>query len=93
MDPRVRLREALAPVKDQECEWIIRVIAVLGQERPTGLALHGDQKKGWLGLVPLQPASAAGTEIAQPIEDHYSIVGLHGLPTLTAWRRIARRNR
>jgi hypothetical protein len=75
MDPRVRLREALAAIKDQECQWIVRVIAVLGQERSTMVAFHGNQEKGWLGLVMLQPASAATAEIAQPIEDHYSIVG------------------
>jgi hypothetical protein len=79
MDPRVRLGEALAAIEDEECQWIIRVKAVLDQKRSTTVALHGDQKKGWLGRVMLEPASAARAQIAQPIEDHYSIVGVHRL--------------
>jgi hypothetical protein len=79
MDPRVRLGDALAAIQDEKCQWIIRVKAVLGQKRATAVALHGNQEKGWLGRVMLEPASAACAQIAQPIEDHYSIVGVHRL--------------
>jgi hypothetical protein len=79
MDPRVRLGEALAAIKHEECQWIIRVIAVLGQKRSTTVALHRNQEKGRLGGVTLEPASASCAQIAQPIEDHYPIVGVHRL--------------
>jgi hypothetical protein len=93
MDPCVRLREALAAIKDEECQWVIRVIAVLGQKRSTTVALHGNQEKGRLGWVMLEPTSATCAQIAQSIEHHYSIVGIHRLCPVTPWRRIARRNR
>jgi hypothetical protein len=83
MNPSVRLRQALPAIEDQECQRIIRVIAVSGQERSTTVALHGNQEKGWLGSMTLQPASAPTAEIAQPIEDHYSIIGLHRLCLVT----------
>jgi hypothetical protein len=79
MDPPVRLGDALAAVQDKECQWIIRVKTMLGQECSTAVALHGNQEKGWLGRMMLEPASAARAQIAQPIEDHYSIVGVHRL--------------
>ena len=83
MDPRVRLREALAAIEDEECQRIIRVIAVTSQERSAKVALHGKQLERRLALVMLEPLCTAAAEIAQPIEDHYSIVGLHGLSLVT----------
>jgi hypothetical protein len=59
MDPRVRLGETLAAIKHQECQRIIRVIPVLSQKRATAVVLHGNQEKGWLGRVTLEPARTA----------------------------------
>lgn len=77
MDPRVRLGEALTAIKDEERQWIVRVVAVLSQKSSTTVALHRNQEKGRLGWVMLEPASPTCAQIAQPIEDHYSIVGVH----------------
>ena len=82
MDPGVRLRKASAAVKDQECQGVIRVMAVLDQEGSSKIALHWNQTKRWLGRVMLQPLRPAATEVAQPIEDNDSILvfTLHGPP-------------
>jgi len=77
MDPRVRLREAVAAIKNEECQRVIRVIAVLRQKRPATVVLHGNQEKGRFGRVALEPARATCAQIAEPIEDHYSALRFH----------------
>lgn len=78
MDPGVCLRKGLAAVKDQECQRVIRVIAVLHQESSSKIALHGNQTKWWLGGVTLKPLRPAAAELTQPIEDDDSVFDLHG---------------
>jgi len=77
MDPRIRLGEALAAIKHQERQRVIRIVAVLGQKRSAKLALHGDQTKRWLGLVILQPPGSAGAQVAETIKDDDSVVSFH----------------
>jgi hypothetical protein len=77
MDPRVRLGEASVAIKDQECQRVIRIVAMLGQQCSAELALHGNQAERRLGLVMLQPPCPAAAEVAQPIEDHDSVSGFH----------------
>ena len=60
MDPRVGLGEALTAIKNEERQWIVRVIAV--------------SRLGW---VLLEPASPTCAQVAQPIEHHYPIDGVH----------------
>jgi hypothetical protein len=76
MDPGVRLGKTFGAIKNKERQRIVRIIAVLRQQRPTKLALHGNEEKRRLDLVTLEPASAAATEIAQAVEDHYSFAGV-----------------
>jgi hypothetical protein len=88
MYPGVRLGEASIAINDQECQRIIRIVAVLDQQRSAQIALHGNQVKRWLARVTLQPPCPAATEVAQPIEDNYSAFPFHYLRPLDhAFRR------
>ena len=51
--PRVRLGQAPLAIQDQECQRVIRIIAMLSQQRPTQIALHRNQVKRGLTLVML----------------------------------------
>ena len=44
--PRVRLGQAPLAIQDQECQRVIRIIAMLSQQRPTQIALHRNQVNG-----------------------------------------------
>jgi hypothetical protein len=55
-----------AQLNDQECQRVIRIVAVLRQERSTQVALHGNELKWWLALMILQPTCPAAAEIARP---------------------------
>jgi hypothetical protein len=79
MDPGVRLGEALAAVEHQECQGVIGVVAVLGQERSTELALHRNQTKRRLSLVTLQPPYPTATEVTEAIKNNYAALGFHCL--------------
>jgi hypothetical protein len=73
MYPRVRLGEAPVSIQDQECQWLIRIVAMLSQERSTKVALHGNQVKRRLALMILQPTCPAAAEVTQPIKNNYSV--------------------
>ena len=77
MYPRVRLGQAPLAIQDQECQRVIRLIAMLSQQRSTQIALHRNQVKRGLTLVMLQPPRPATTEVAQPIKNSYSVLGFH----------------
>ena len=79
MYPRVRLGQAPFAIQDQECQRVIRLIAMLSQQRPTQIALHRNQVKRGLTLVMLQPPRPATTEVAQTIKNSYSVLGFHFL--------------
>ena len=68
MYPRVRLGQAPLAIQDQECQRVIRLIAMLSQQRSTQIALHRNQVKRGLTLVMLQPPRPATTEVAQTIQ-------------------------
>jgi hypothetical protein len=53
MYPRVRLGEAAVAIEDQECQRVIRIVAILSQQRSAQIALHGNQVKRGLALVML----------------------------------------
>lgn len=72
MYPRIRLGEASVAIKDQECQRVIRIVAVLSQQRSTQVALHGNQVKWRLALMMLQPTRPAAAEVAQPIKNNHS---------------------
>jgi hypothetical protein len=44
----------------------------LDQKRSTTITLHWNQAKGRLGLMMLDPARAAATEITEPVKDNHS---------------------
>ena len=77
MDPRVSLGEATVAIEHQKRQGVIRIVAVLGQERSAKLALHGDQTKRWLGLVMLQPLGSAAAEVAKTIKDDDAVFSFH----------------
>jgi hypothetical protein len=72
-----------AQLNDQECQRVIRIVAVLRQERSTQVALHGNELKWWLALMILQPTCPAAAEIAQPIKNNYSVFHFPNLPERT----------
>ena len=80
MYPRIRLREASVAIKDQECQRVIRIVAMLSQERSTQVALHRNQVKRRLALVMLQPPCPAAAEVAQTIKNNYSAFHFLSLP-------------
>ncbi len=53
MYPRVRLGQAPLAIQDQERQRVIRIIAMLSQQRPTQIALHRNQVKRGLTVVML----------------------------------------
>jgi len=53
MYPRVRLGQAPLAIQYQECQRVIRIIAMLSQQRPTQIALDRNQVKRGLTLVML----------------------------------------
>jgi hypothetical protein len=78
MYPRIGLREALVAIKDQECERVIWIVAVLSQQRSTSVALHGNQGKRWVALMMLQPPCPAAAEVAHSIKNNYSAFRFQG---------------
>jgi hypothetical protein len=84
MDPRIRLGEALAAVKHQKRQRVIRIVAVLGQKRSAKVALHRDQTKRWLGLVILQPPGSAAAEVAKTVKDDDAVFSFHANSRITA---------
>ena len=78
MYPRVRLGEAALTIQNQERQRIIRIVALLSQQRSAEIALHGNQMKWWLTLVMLQPLCPAATEVAYAVEDNYPALDFHG---------------
>lgn len=93
MNPRIRLRERFGAINDQKCQRVVRIVAMLGQECSAEVTLHRNQAKRRLGLMMLEPACTAATEVAQPIEDHYAIYRFHGGTAVTPYRRTVRHNR
>jgi hypothetical protein len=83
MYPRIRLGEASVAIKDQECQRVIRIVAMLRQQRSTQVALHGNELKWWLALMILQPTCPAAAEVAQPIKDNYSVFHFPNPPDRT----------
>ena len=75
-------------IQDQECQRVIRIIAMLSQQRPTQLALHRNQVKRGLTLVMLKPPRPAATEVAQTIKNSHSVLGFHS----ETWRSVRRRS-
>lgn len=78
MYPRIRLGETALAIQDQECHRVVRIIALLSQQRSAEIALHGNQMKRWLALVMLQPLCPAATEVAYAVEDNYPAFDFHG---------------
>jgi hypothetical protein len=84
MDPRISLGEALAAIKHQKRQRVIRIVAVLGQKRSAKIALHRDQTKRWLGLVILQPPGSAAAEVAKTVKDDDAVFSFHANSRITA---------
>jgi len=80
MYPRIRLGEASVAIEDQECQRVIRIVAMLNQEHSTQGALHGNQVTRWLALMMLQPTCPAAAEVTQPIKNNYSAFHFSSLP-------------
>jgi hypothetical protein len=80
MYPRIRLSEASVAIKDEECQRVIRIVAMLSQEGSAQVALHGNEAKWWLALMMLQPTRTATAEVAKPIKNNYSPIHFLGPP-------------
>src|SRR5262245_64906233 len=78
MYPRIRLGDALVAIKDQECQWVIMIVAGLSQQRSSSVALHGNQGKRWVALMMLPPPCPAAAEVAHPIKNNYSAFSFQG---------------
>jgi hypothetical protein len=83
MYPRIRLGEGSVAIKDEECQRVVRIVAVLSQECSTQVALHGNELKCWLALMILQPTCPTAAEVAQPIKHNYSVFHFPNLPART----------
>ena len=79
MYPGVRLVKAFAAIQDQKCQWVVRIVSMLSQQHSTEVALHRHQAKRRPALMSLQPSCPATTEVAEPVEDNYSVFALHCL--------------
>jgi len=80
MDPRVRLGKAAVAIKNQKRQGVIRIVAVLRQQRPAELTLHGHQPERWRDPVTLDPTGPTTTEIAKTIEDQQASVTFKRFP-------------
>ena len=83
MYPRIRPGETSIAIEDDECQRVIRIIAVLRQQHSTHVALHGNELKWWRALMILQPACPAAAEVTQPIKNNYSVFHFPNLPDRT----------
>ena len=79
MYPGISLSEALLAIDNEECQRVIRIVAVLNQQLSAWSALHGNQAKGRYGGMLLQPTRSAAAEVAQAVKDNQSSLGLHWL--------------